>query len=181
MPAIPDELLNTAVGVLAADPTASMQEIAEAAGISRATLNRRFAGREDLLRAIAEWAVGRMEEIATEIDRQGLTGRPAIEVLLENAVALAPKIGFLINECSLENDEAFMGRVDAALSRWHNWIEEGQRRGEFRVDLPAVWIAGAIEGLVVALFHGIRRGLIAPVDGLRLIRLTLLEGVVSRA
>jgi AcrR family transcriptional regulator len=174
-----DSLLDTAVATLAANPGASLQEIAEAAGISRATLHRRFAGRDELLLAISEWAIGQLEGINEAVELSGLRGRAAIEALLERTILLAPKIGFLISEHSLESNEEFMGRVDTAQEHWHRMIEDGQRLGEIRVDLPARWIADAIEGLMMAVFHGVRRGFTAPNDALRLVRITLLDGVTT--
>lgn len=174
-----DSLLDAAVATLAANPGASLLEIADAAGISRATLHRRFASRDDLLMAIGEWAIGQLEGISDSVESSGLRGRAAIEALLEQATQLAPKIGFLISEHSLECNDEFMGRVDVAQQRWHRMIEDGQRLGEIRIDLPARWIADAIEGLMIAVFHGIRRGFTAPSDALRLVRITLLDGVTT--
>jgi AcrR family transcriptional regulator len=176
-----DSLLDAAVATLAANPGASLQDIADAAGISRATLHRRFAGRDELLMAIGEWAIGQLEGISDSVESSGLRGRAAIEALLEEAIQLAPKIGFLISEHSLECNEDFMGRVDTAQERWHRMIEDGQRLGEIRIDLPARWIADAIEGLMIAVFHGVRRGFTAPNDALRLVRITLLDGVTTAA
>jgi AcrR family transcriptional regulator len=166
-----DSLLDVAVATLAANPGASLQEIADAVGISRATLQ--------LILAISEWAIGQLEGINDAVELSGLRGRAAIEALLERAIQLAPKIGFLISEHSLECNQMFMDRVDTAQQRWHRIIEDGQRLGEIRVDLPARWIADAIEGLMIAVFHGIRRGLTAPNDALRLVRITLLDGVTT--
>jgi AcrR family transcriptional regulator len=174
-----DSLLDVAVATLAANPGASLQEIADAAGISRATLHRRFAGRDELILAISEWAIAQLEGINDSVESSGLRGRAAIEALLERAIQLAPKIGFLISEHSLESNQMFMDRVETAQQRWHRIIEDGQRLGEIRVDLPARWIADAIEGLMIAVFHGIRRGLTAPNDALRLVRITLLDGVTT--
>lgn len=174
-----DSLLNAAVATLGANPGASLQEIADAAGISRATLHRRFAGREELILAISEWAIGQLEGINDSVELSGLRGRAAIEALLESAIQLAPKIGFLISEHSLECNQKFMNRVDTAQQHWHRLIEDGQRLGEIRVDLPSRWIADAIEGLMLAVFHGVRRGLTAPNDALRLVRITLLDGVCT--
>lgn len=174
-----DSLLDAAVATLAANPGASLQDIADAAGISRATLHRRFAGRDELILAISEWAIGQLEGINDSVELSGLRGRAAIEALLESAIQLAPKIGFLISEHSLECNQMFMDRVETAQQRWHRIIEDGQRLGEIRVDLPSRWIADAIEGLMIAVFHGIRRGLTAPNDALRLVRITLLDGVTT--
>ncbi|MFD4522422.1 TetR/AcrR family transcriptional regulator [Streptomyces sp. NPDC058470] len=50
-------ILEAAERVLAADPGASMEQIAEAAGVARTTVHRRFASRQALIEALAESAV----------------------------------------------------------------------------------------------------------------------------
>ncbi len=174
-----DEYLDAIIATLAANPGASLQEIADALGISRATLHRRFSSRDELLTAIGDWAITQLEGISDSVESRDLHGRAALEAILEEAIQLAPKIGFLISEHSLECNVEFMVRVDTAQQRWHRLIEEGQRNGEIRIDLPARWIGDAIEGLMLAVFHGIRRGLTAPKDALRLVRITLLDGVLT--
>jgi AcrR family transcriptional regulator len=47
-------ILEAAETVLAADPTASLERIADAAGLARATVHRRFASRTALLDALAD-------------------------------------------------------------------------------------------------------------------------------
>ncbi|MER5393677.1 TetR/AcrR family transcriptional regulator [Saccharopolyspora sp. NPDC002686] len=49
-------ILEAAERVLREDPGASMAQIAEAAGVARTTVHRRFASRESLVEAMAVWA-----------------------------------------------------------------------------------------------------------------------------
>ena len=175
-----DGLLSAAVATLAANPAASLQDIADSAGISRATLHRRFASREALVAAIADWALGEVQAFTHAIASDGATGRDALDRLLEHGVQLAPKLGFLSMEVSLDADVTLMTRMDAIASVWHGWVEDGQRRGEIRVDLPARWIGDAVEGLMMAVFRGVRIGTTAPADALRLVRITLFDGIIER-
>ncbi|MFF2846434.1 TetR/AcrR family transcriptional regulator [Streptomyces sp. NPDC058001] len=55
-------ILEAAERVLAADPGASLEQIAEAAGVARTTVHRRFANRRALIEALAESAVGQLSE-----------------------------------------------------------------------------------------------------------------------
>ncbi|WP_406352363.1 TetR/AcrR family transcriptional regulator [Streptomyces sp. NBC_00658] len=55
-------ILEAAERVLAADPGASMEQIAEAAGVARTTVHRRFASRQALIDALAESAVRQLTQ-----------------------------------------------------------------------------------------------------------------------
>ena len=52
-----EALLKAAAEVLAADPSASMDDIAARAGLGRATMYRHVSGRADLLAELSEWAL----------------------------------------------------------------------------------------------------------------------------
>ena len=56
-----DAILETATRVLAASPTATLADVARAAGISRTTLFMRFATRDELLLALAVDAIDHID------------------------------------------------------------------------------------------------------------------------
>src|SRR4051812_45682445 len=51
-----DAILNSALTTLADDPSASMEDVARAAGVTRTTVYRRFPNRETLIGALYERA-----------------------------------------------------------------------------------------------------------------------------
>ncbi|WP_018681604.1 TetR/AcrR family transcriptional regulator [Actinokineospora enzanensis] len=59
-------ILEAAEQVLARDPAASMEQIAEAAGVARATVHRRFATRQALLDAMATDVVRQLDTLIDE-------------------------------------------------------------------------------------------------------------------
>ncbi|CAA9409799.1 MAG: hypothetical protein AVDCRST_MAG03-1787, partial [uncultured Rubrobacteraceae bacterium] len=63
------EILEAAARLLVVDRGASMERIAEAAGVGRTTLHRHFRNREALIRAIAMDAI---EECEAAIERARL-------------------------------------------------------------------------------------------------------------
>lgn len=56
------QILEAAERVLAADPAASMETVAEAAGVARATVHRRFANRQALVDALADSAARQLRQ-----------------------------------------------------------------------------------------------------------------------
>ena len=65
-------LLDAAVEVLVADPSASLAEVAEAAGIGRTTLHKHYPTRDHLLRAVGHRSIDRWEQMVA-----GARGRSA--------------------------------------------------------------------------------------------------------
>ena len=59
-------ILDAANEVLATNPGATLQQIADAAGVARTTVHRRFASREALLDALAQDMLEQMEAVIDE-------------------------------------------------------------------------------------------------------------------
>ncbi len=154
-----------------------MLEIAEAVGISRATLHRRFPTREHLVTELASQAIADLSAITVEIEQSGRSGISAIELLIERAAGLVPVYGFLTKEPCL--DELFQpfAAFDALLARWTVLVEAAQQLGEVRMDLPARWIVFSIQGMTAASFEATRIGYLAPRDVPRLVSQMLLNGM----
>ncbi len=71
-------ILDAAVGVLARDTSATLGEVASAAGVGRTTVHRYFPERADLLRALIDYA---NERVGEATDRAELSHGSAPEAL----------------------------------------------------------------------------------------------------
>lgn len=61
-----EDVLRSAAALLTRRATATMDEVAKAAGISRATLHRHFAGRDALIRALEDLGLREFEAALDE-------------------------------------------------------------------------------------------------------------------
>src|SRR6059036_1462840 len=87
-----DHVLRTAAALLTRKSTATMDEVAKAAGISRATLHRHFAGRDALVRALESLGI---EECEAALDRARLDDGPAADAVRRLVQALEPSAALL--------------------------------------------------------------------------------------
>jgi TetR/AcrR family transcriptional regulator, mexCD-oprJ operon repressor len=141
-------ILDAAASVIAArGESASMNEVAAAAGVARATLYRYFPSRQALLDELAALAVAdaeerlvaaRLEEVATD---EGVTR--VVRALIEVGDAFI----VLARERVQPDAEQFERSVSQPLRRL---VERAQAGGDLRDDFPSTWLADALVSLVVS-------------------------------
>lgn len=159
-----EQVLRTAAALLSRKSTATMDEVARAAGIGRATLHRHFAGRDALVRALE--ALG-IQEFEAAIDQARLddgTAEKALRRLVAGLEPVAGLLAFLVTENQLfEGDGVNEGwaRLDARVSAL---FRRGQEQGEFRIDLTPAWLTEALYGLIGTGAWAVQDGRVAAKD-----------------
>jgi AcrR family transcriptional regulator len=175
-----DHVLRSAAALLTRKSTATMDEVARAAGISRATLHRHFAGRDALVRALE--ALG-IEECEAALDAARLDDGPAREAVHRLVREIEPAAGllaFLYSENQLfEGEEQNQGwaRIDDRIA---TLFRRGQASGEFRIDLTPAWLTEALYGLLAAGAWAVTEGRVARKDFTHMIVELLLGGALRR-
>ena len=148
-----DELiLQAAARQLADDPNATMQRIADDAGVARRTVYRRYRNRDALRRAIFETAASQAEQaIGAALDEQADT-----VTTLRRLIAAMAEIAHRYPLLSIATDllpqptdarapaapPATRAMQEAVLAL----VRRGQREGTLRADLPAELLPLAIVG-----------------------------------
>jgi TetR/AcrR family transcriptional repressor of mexCD-oprJ operon len=175
-----DHVLRTAAALLTRKSTATMDEVAKAAGISRATLHRQFAGRDALVRALESLGIAECEGA---LDTARLEEGPASEAVRRLVAAVEPSaalLAFLYTENQLfEGEEQHAGwtRIDERISAL---FSRGQRAGEFRIDLTPAWLTEALYGLLASGAWAVSEGRVAPKDFTHMIVELLLGGALRQ-
>lgn len=170
------QVLRSAAALLSRKSTATMDEVARAAGIGRATLHRHFAGRDALVRALEAMGI---EEFEAALDAARLDDGPADDALrrlVAESEPCAQLLAFLVTENQLfEGDQVNEGwaRLDARVS---DLFRRGQEQGTFRIDLSPAWLTEALYGLISSCAWSVMDGRVAAKDFHYMITELLLGG-----
>ena len=169
-------ILEAAARVLAVGgEQASMNDVAAAAGVARATLYRYFPSRQALLDELARVAAAeagarlasaRVEEVAAE---EGV--RRAVRALIETGDPFT----VVARERVRPDPEQFEEHVLEPLRRL---FEQAQSAGEIRDDIPSSWLTDALVGLVVSVLSS--RPVLGREDTIAVVSALFLDGARPR-
>jgi TetR/AcrR family transcriptional repressor of mexCD-oprJ operon len=169
-------ILDAATAVLSEDPAAGMSEVAERAGVGRATLYRHFPSRDELFAAIRARA---RREAVVAVEECPIDEGSAIECI-QNVVRVIIEQGdryrFLHREPKSPNsiDTETRERCAAVLRAA---IERGQRRGELSRAIPAETGALAMRALMLAAIEELSNGRLTQLEAEQLVSRIVIHGL----
>jgi AcrR family transcriptional regulator len=158
-----------------------VEDVAEDAGVCKATVYHYFANKDDLLtRSVAHRMAERTAHIERQLASAGGSAADRLRLFLREfwTMSLTAQAGLwqrlIVGEMSKEAPDVFAAWARGLVQRWRlveELIKEGQKSGEFRRSADAAVVARLIVSALSyqALFHvhfGVRR--FAPCDVNRL-------------
>ena len=167
-------ILDAATDCLARDPDMSIAGIAAAAGVGRITLYGHFKTRADLVDAVLVRTVQQCDEI---LDATDTSGDPAgaLGRLVASSWQLVHQFRNILLAAQRELPaERIRGVHDRILRRVQSLIEQGQRAGTFRRDMPRQWLITTTYSLMHAAAEDTAAGRLDAGDAAGLITATLL-------
>lgn len=158
-----DDLIGAALRALNTDPSASMAKIAAACGVSRATLHRRFAKREDLIvhlgrEGLEVWQRAFEDSGIEQITAEGDAAAFALALrrMVSGYVEQAHSHGFALTETFFDQVPEMAERAKDLTDRETAVMRVGQQLGVLRPDVPAVWLGWSLFGGMVAARDALR-------------------------
>jgi AcrR family transcriptional regulator len=145
-------ILHTAARVLAEDPGATLQRIADEAGVVRLTIYRRYRNREALRRAIFETAAAEAKSVITDSRDRNLDPVTALRTLIIEMAAIVQRYPLLAVATDWQPRPTDTRRPSPppASRNMHQavyaLVKRGQREGALRADLPPELLPQAITG-----------------------------------
>ena len=151
-----------------------MQELAEAAGVSRATLFRRFPSRGALVAELCEAAA---RAYVRAVDESALDDGTPTEALARAVGALgrlASVVGLLGLQPLSEHVEAsLLAQTARAEDRLRRLVRRGQESGVFRVEVDPEWVITMLIWLMVGAADSVRLGRLTASSAQRHLSATL--------
>jgi len=172
-------LLDVAAEVLVADPSASLTQVAEAAGIGRTTLHKQYATREDLLRAVGHRVIDLWEkvtEVASADDPDG-----GLRAAIEAMIPIGPQLAFLWRTPSFDHDQDLETRWNEFTQETLAILKRAQDRGVISAAIPDWWLLSTFHAVIYIASERVQLGHLARLDAPGLALSTLLHGIAPQA
>lgn len=152
-----EAVLEAALQLLAEEPGASMQDIADASELGRSTVYRHFPTRDDLFAALQGVAV---EHARREAERVFTRNAPFEETMRDlSGVMLetGTRYWFMLGSENAVSNELQEARRQPD-SPIRNYFAAAVERGEIRDDLPVGWIMSSFQALSLVAMQDQRAG-----------------------
>lgn len=159
-------------------PRASLQELAQAIGVSKATLYRFSRTREGLIDRLTEHGAKLILKILQAAGLDHAAPLDALNQLASNYFEHRELSSFILfywkdKAMSLEVFDAWHARLDEFFLR-------GQQAGVFRIDVPAPALTEMLTFLLIGLVNGERDGRIARASLPGIAERVFLQGVLAK-
>jgi len=177
-----ERMLRAIATVLTDQPRLPMEQLAQAIGISRATLHRMFPNREAIVEAVLALA---LEASRQAIESAAIDEGPADEALGRLVASFMPNAVLYLFLRSAHQErcgqaDAWVAEFEPNRQRVIALFRRGQEEGSLRVDLTAQWMHDATSALLFEAAHSVREGRLAAADAVESVLGVLLDGARRR-
>ena len=172
-----NRLLRAAATVWGADPSASLDSVARAAGVGRATLHRYFTSRTELMQSAALDGIAALADALEHAGCFRLDAAPALQAMVDVLVPFGDRLHFLLVCGDLMGDPAVAAAEAEVDARLHRVLDIAVADGLLRADVPRAWRFRAIEALIYSAWTAVAAGELARLDAPALVHSTLLRGL----
>lgn len=170
-------ILDAAAHVLGRDATASLGDVADAAGVGRSTLHRYFPERADLVRALARHVMELSDLAVTKAMPESGDPVEALRRVAESFFDLGPVLMYLYSEPLLAHDQDFWASMTSSEDPLECVFTRTPER--FTPALPISWVRKAFWSLLYAGWDAAREDGLARHEVIDAMMTTFTRGVLA--
>ncbi|MFF0245886.1 TetR/AcrR family transcriptional regulator [Streptosporangium sandarakinum] len=154
-------IVSAARTLLSADPSATTDDIARAAGVGRMTVYGHFRTRADLVEAALRDAIRAGDETLAAVDLAG-DARGAVTRLLASSWEVVAESAALLTAAAEVLPAGRVHELHAEpVRRMTELISSGRDQGVFRADLPVGWLVSVVQYILHGAAEEVRAGRLA--------------------
>jgi TetR/AcrR family transcriptional regulator, mexCD-oprJ operon repressor len=173
------KILDAAAACLCRSTTASVGEIAQAAGLGRVTVYGHFPSREALIEATLTRLLEQGEAVLAGLDLSG-DPRQALRTLIESSWRLIADASAVLEAAQSTLPPERIRELHARPARRaEELIRRGQSEGAFRSDLPPTWLVSVLYHVLKGAAAEISSGRLDPSDAPHFIVATVLAAYAN--
>lgn len=172
-----DRIIAAAMTTLASKPVSTLDEIAEAAGVGRATLYRHFDSRTALIKAMIMEAGQKMVEAVVPIFESKLPAMGKLAELVSALIPLGAGLHFSAYIPRYGNDPGVIESHNKFLGWLNGLCRELKAEGVAAPDIPDAWLVASLDMMIFTAWEKIQSGDIAANDATGLVLRSFLSGV----
>ncbi len=177
-PSTNEAIINAAISTLAANPGASINEIAAKAGVGRATLYRQYKTREDLILAIQERSMRETEAAVLAAIEPDMSALDTLNAMFTAVIPLGDRFHFLNNNFAFDERQAEMYQRE--LDWVNSLVKRLKQENVVAAEIPDSWATAQMNQLVWTAWQEVGEGRIASADAPALALRTFVNGMSSK-
>ena len=174
-PSTYDAIIEAAFSLFNEDPTATIAEIAEFAGVGRATFHRHFKGRDDLMSAMAHLALRELDHAIELATAEVESHTEGLRLAMAASIPLGNRQWFLATEF-VAFDESVKDAYQSGMKVLASEIEAAKSEGSLDLAIPTEWIARVYESLIYAAWESVKEQEATPDQAARLAWRSFING-----
>ncbi|MEM7213718.1 MAG: helix-turn-helix domain-containing protein [Pseudomonadota bacterium] len=169
-------ILEAAFDLLGRRPASTLADIADHAGVGRATLHRHFSSREVLVTELTRIAIDEVNAAVDEACKHAESHSDGLRRMLEAILPLGARHGFLATE-PVGNDPEIAALMQRDADSLRTEIDAAKREGLFAQDVPTDWIVECFDALIYTGWRSVRLKQATPDQAAALAWRTLTSGL----
>ena len=171
-----EKIIKGALTALAINPLSSLDEIADAAGVGRATLFRHFESRPVLMRALLLYSSEKMDAATDPIFESTAPANEKLEQLVKAAIPLGASLKIAVFDPFCKFLPEYAAKLREIYEKMRKFTHELKSEKVVAPEIPDAWVAASLEKLMFTAWEKIQSGDIATNDAAELVLRTFLSG-----